>query len=137
MTHLSAVKVKSITMILGFVVSVAVAVLVPATPSLAQYADPVMTQIDRDYQSWVEHLKAQYRQGIITQSEYWRQTDVLEANIQRRRATRQAEVAEIQRKRDLEERQVRAMEQMANQPVGPYEMTCERSWSNPRQMTCR
>ena len=38
----------------------------------------------------------------------------------------------------LREREVRAMEQIANQPPpGSAPLTCEQSWSNPRQMTCR
>lgn len=116
MTSIRQLAGRSV-MISAFIILVT-AVLVPARLAFAQYGDPVMMQIDRDYESWVQYLKTQYRQGVITQSEYWRQTRTLEENIERRRAIRATELAEIQRKRELEERRVRAIEQIANQPPG-------------------
>ncbi len=90
--------------------------------------DPVMRQID----DWAAAQTQAVNQSSM---DTWSKR---EARANQLRAERQQVLANEAYQRELREREVRALEQIANPPAsGPYQMTCERSWINPRQMTCR
>jgi hypothetical protein len=88
-----------------------------ATSTVAQQGDPVLMQIEADRQAWLVYLNQQHElRGSTWRWEYERQLATLERNIEARRQQRLAEIAEAQRKADLERRQVQALERLANQP---------------------
>jgi hypothetical protein len=109
--------------------------LLLTSPVMAQ--DAVLMRIEADNAAWKQYLSEQYTRHGLSRGDYERQLQDLERSIEARRATRQAELAEIQRKRNLEERQTRALEQIANQPPvvqqpsGPMNCTVQ-SWGSGR-----
>jgi hypothetical protein len=63
--------------------------------------------------------------------------EVLQQNIERRRSVRLAELAELQRQRELQERQTRALEQIANQPRGPMDCVVTDRGAGQATMRCQ
>jgi hypothetical protein len=103
----------------------------------AQPADAVLAQIEVDYRNWEQYLKSQRSQGLISREDYLRQMEVLQQNIDRRRNVRLAELAELQRQRELQERQTRALEQMANQPRVPMDCVVTDRGAGQATMRCQ
>lgn len=96
--------------------------------------DPVMRQID----DWAAAQTQAVNQSSMDTWSKREARQQIEARANQLRAERQQVLANEAYQRELREREVRALEQIANPPAsGPYQMTCERSWINPRQMTCR
>ena len=120
----------------------AIALALASLAALAQ-EDPVLLQIEQERRAAQAQLQRNY-------GPHDRLSDLRRGSARSisRRGEEQARIAELQKaERDqqmkeralqLREREVRAMEQIANQPPpGSALLTCEQSWSNPRQMTCR
>lgn len=134
----SLVRIALRRVLLGAVVAVASGSFLLAPGDLcAQPADAVLAQIDVDYRNWEQYLKSQRSQGLISREDYLRQMEVLQQNIERRRSVRLAELAEIQRKRELQERQTRALEQIANQPRGAMDCVVTDRGAGQATMRCQ
>lgn len=105
--------------------------LLLTSPVMAQ--DAVLMQIEADKAAWKEYLEEQYTRNGLSRGDYERQLQTLERNIGARRQQRYSELEGA----DFRRRQVRAMEQMANQPPviqqpsGPTNCTVQ-SWGGGR-----
>jgi hypothetical protein len=93
-----------------------------ALPAAAQ--DPVLMQIDADYESWRVLLANQYRAGQLNRAQYEQQLQTLDRNIELRRQQRYGQLEQA----DLRRREVDAIERISNQPRG-FNCTTNRSGS--------